>query len=165
MDTKKIDGKTHHVNFKLGNDHFAITVMRVLEIIKNRNLTNIPNSSKYIKGVLNFRGEIVPVIDMYKRFNMGITESKNEMIIIVEMESGNSSVHIGLLVDEVMDIIGFEYKDIQKAPEMGISYDLNFLDGFVDIDSQFIMVLNIDKVINKGELAENLIAEIEVMNT
>jgi purine-binding chemotaxis protein CheW len=154
MNALNIDDKSHYINFRLGKENFAISVMRVLEIIQTRTLTKVPNSSIFIKGVLNFRGEIVPVIDMYKRFNMEFEDDKNKMIIIIDMESGNNRIHMGLLVDEVLDIIEFEYKDIQKSPDMGLNYDLDFIDGFVDIDSSFIMVLNIDEVLNKTELAE-----------
>jgi purine-binding chemotaxis protein CheW len=164
MSNIKLNEKVHYVNFRLGNDHFAIPVMRVLEIIQNCTLTNVPNSSVYIRGVLNFRGEIVPVIDMYRRFNMKFNENTAKMIIIVDVESTNNHMHIGLLVDKVMDIIDFEYKDIQKAPDMGINYDLSFLDGFVDVNSQFIMVLNIDKVLDKSDLIDSKSGKIELIN-
>jgi purine-binding chemotaxis protein CheW len=162
MSNIKLNDKIHYVNFRLGSENFAIPVMRVLEIIQNCTLTKVPNSSIYIRGVLNFRGEIVPVIDMYERFNMKFDENTNKMIIIVDVESTNNHMHIGLIVDKVMDIIEFEFKDIQKAPDMGINYDLTFIDGFVDINSQFIMVLNIDKVLNKSDLIEGA-ARIDLM--
>jgi purine-binding chemotaxis protein CheW len=154
MNKSNIDDIKHYINYRLGNENFAISVDRVLEIIKNRNMTKIPNSSQYIKGVINFRGEIVPVINMYKRFNMEKAETQEGMIVVVDGNTDKSNNHIGLLVDEVEDVIEFKYKDLRKSPDMGINYDMSFIDGIVDIEGRFIMVLNIEKVLNKTELAE-----------
>ncbi|MBN2347722.1 MAG: purine-binding chemotaxis protein CheW [Bacteroidales bacterium] len=165
MSKSGLEDKNHFINFRLGNENFAISVFKVIEIINNRPLTKVPNSSTFIKGVINFRGEIVPIIDMHRRFNMNEKNDPEGMIIIVDIDSNNNSLHMGLLVDEVEDIIKFEYKDIRKSPEMGINYDINFVDGVVDIKSQFIMVLNVDKVLNKAEIAEGItIAEADLKN-
>jgi purine-binding chemotaxis protein CheW len=154
MNKINFDDIKHYINYRLGNENFAISVDRVLEIIKHRVMTKVPNSSQYIKGVINFRGEIVPVIDMHKRFNMEKDESHEGMIVVINGDSEKSNYHIGLLVDEVEDVIEFKYRDLRKSPDMGINYDMSFIDGIVDIESRFIMVLNIEKVLNKTELAD-----------
>jgi len=154
MSKINFDDVKHYINYRLGNENFAVSVERVMEIIKHRVLTKVPNSSQYIKGVINFRGEIVPVIDMHRRFNMVKDEEEEGMIVVINGDSEKSNYHIGLLVDEVEDVIEFKYKDLRKSPDMGINYDLSFVDGIIDIDDRFIMVLNIEKVLNKTELAE-----------
>jgi len=154
MSKINIDDNKHYINYRLGNENFAISVDRVLEIIQYRTLTKVPNSSDFIKGVINFRGEIVPVIDMHRRFSMERSEDAEGMIVVIDSNTGKSSNHMGLLVDEVEDIIEFKYKDLHKTPDMGINYDLSFIDGVVDIEERFIIVLDLEKVLNKYELAE-----------
>jgi purine-binding chemotaxis protein CheW len=157
MSNINFDEVRHYINYRLGNENFAISVDRVLEIIQHRVMTKVPNSSQYIKGVINFRGEIVPVIDMHRRFNMEHDESHEGMIVVIGGDSEKSGNHIGLLVDEVEDVIEFKYRDLRKSPDMGINYEMTFIDGVVDIDGRFIMVLNIEKVMNKKELADLMI--------
>lgn len=154
MSKINIDDNKHYINYRLGNENFAISVDRVMEIIQYRTLTKVPNSSDFIKGVINFRGEIVPVIDMHRRFSMERPEDAEGMIVVIDSNTGKSSNHMGLLVDEVEDIIEFKYKDLHKTPDMGINYDLSFIDGVVDIEERFIIVLDLEKVLNKFELAE-----------
>jgi purine-binding chemotaxis protein CheW len=154
MSKVNIDDVKHYINYRLGNENFAISVDRVLEIIKERTLTKVPNSSQFIKGVINFRGEIVPVIDMHRRFNIIQKEDEEGMIVVINGDSDKSNYHIGLQVDEVEDVIEFRYRELRKSPDQGINYDNSFIDGVVDVENRFIMVLNIDKVLNKTELAE-----------
>jgi len=153
MENKSIDKKTSYINFKIGKESFAVSVYKVLEIIQLNNLTRIPNTSQFVLGVLNFRGSIVPIIDMHKRFNVK-KKSDNNMIIVVDIEYNDNSAMMGLLVDEVTDVIEISYKDIRSVPEIGIKYNPEFLEGIVEKDDDFILVLNTDRVLNVAELAE-----------
>ena len=153
--------KNSFIYFKIGKENYAIVVNKVLEILQAGKLTRIPNSSEYIKGVLNFRGEIVPVIDMHKRFNLKKTENDNKMIIVIELETEKNNVLMGLLVDQVKDVIEIEYKSIRKVPDIGINYNPEFLEGMIEKEDEFILLLNVDKVLNVNELAEirNVLAD------
>ncbi len=146
--------KNSYIYFKIGKENYAIVVTKVLEILQSGKLTQIPNSSEYVKGVLNFRGEIVPVIDMHKRFNMKSPDDKNRMIIVIDLETEKNNVLMGLLVDQVKDVFEIEYKSIRKVPDIGINYNPEFLEGMIEKDDQFILLLNVDRVLNTGELAE-----------
>ncbi len=154
MATLDIDKKTSYINLRIGSESFAISVYKVLEIIQFEQLTKIPNASDFVPGVLNFRGSIVPVIDMHKRFNIENTGSADKMVVVVDIVSKDKNVLMGLLVDQVTDVIEFEYKNIKAVPDLGIKYNPEFLEGFIEIDEKFIMVLNIDRVLNVQELAE-----------
>jgi purine-binding chemotaxis protein CheW len=103
--------------------------------------------------VLNFRGSIVPIIDMHKRFNVRKKNDDN-MIIVVDIENKDNGAMMGLLVDEVTDVIEIGYKDIRSVPEIGIKYNPEFLEGIVERNEDFIKVLNTDRVLNVTELAE-----------
>ena len=146
--------KNSFIHFKIGKENYAIVVNKVLEILQAGKLTTIPNSSEFVKGVLNFRGEIVPVIDMHKRFNLKKQDDTTKMIIIIDLETEKKNVLMGLLVDQVKDVIEIEYKSIRKVPDIGINYNPEFLEGMIEKDDQFILLLNVDKVLNINELTE-----------
>lgn len=154
MITTDIDKKTSYINLRIGTEHFAISVYKVLEIIQYDQITKVPNSSDYVPGVLNFRGSIVPVIDMHKRFNMSTAGNDEKMVVVVDIVNKDKDVLMGLLVDQVTDVIEFEYKNIKSVPDLGIKYNPEFLEGFIEEKDKFIMVLNIDRVLSVQELSE-----------
>lgn len=154
MKTHELDNTRSYVHFGLGNEDFAIIVNRVLEILHLDQLTQVPNASVYVKGILNFRGSIVPVINLHKRFNFQDHISEGNMVIVIEVTHNDNTTLMGLLVEEVSDVIEFEYKDLRTVPDIGIKYNPDFLEGFVERNGKFIMVLNVDKVMNVTELAE-----------
>jgi purine-binding chemotaxis protein CheW len=154
MATMDIDKKTSYINLRIGSESFAISVYKVLEIIQFEHLTKVPNASDFVPGVLNFRGSIVPVIDMHKRFNTEASASEDRMVVVVDILNKDKSVLMGLLVDQVTDVIEFEYKNIKSVPDLGIKYNPEFLEGFIEENDKFIMVLNIDRVLSVRELAE-----------
>jgi purine-binding chemotaxis protein CheW len=154
MGTIDIDNKISYINLQIGTEHFAISVFKVLEIIKNVELTHVPNSSDFVPGVLNFRGSIAPVIDMHKRFNMNGIENEDKMVVVVDIKNKDKNVLMGLLVDQVTDVIEFDYKSIRSVPDLGIKYNPEFLEGFIEHNEKFIMVLNIDKVLSVDELSQ-----------
>ncbi|MGD2035785.1 MAG: chemotaxis protein CheW, partial [Bacteroidales bacterium] len=114
-----------------------------------------PNSSEFVLGVLNFRGSIVPVIDMHKRFNVKSASEKDKMVIVVDIKNNKeNTVLMGLVVDEVTEVVQFDYKSIRAVPELGIKYNPDFLEGIVEINEKFILVLNVDRVLSIAELSE-----------
>ncbi len=154
-----IDKKTSYINLCIGSEHFAISVYKVLEIIQFEQLTCVPNTSDFVPGVLNFRGSIVPVIDMHKRLNATTTQGGDKMVVVVDIMNKEKNVLMGLLVDRVTDVIEFDYKSIKSVPDLGIKYNPDFLEGFIEDNGKFIMVLNIDRVLNVDELSEvNMLA-------
>jgi purine-binding chemotaxis protein CheW len=154
MKIHDFDKKRSYVLFTLGNENFAVIVNRVLEILHLSHLTYVPNTSEYIKGILNFPGSIVPVINLHKRFNFNEHISEGKMVIVIEVMQSDKVIQMGLLVEEVSNVIEFEYKDIQTVPDIGIKYNPDFLEGFVEINGRFMMILNVDRVMSISELAE-----------
>ena len=154
MVTMDIDKKTSYINLRIGTEYFAISVYKVLEIIHFEQITRVPNSSDFVPGVLNFRGSIVPVIDMHKRFNINAVTKGERMVVVVDVANKDKNVLMALLVDEVTDVIEFEYKSIKAVPDLGIKYNPEFLEGFIEQNDRFVMVLNIDRVLSVEELSE-----------
>jgi purine-binding chemotaxis protein CheW len=161
MGTMDIDKISSYINLSIGTEHFAISVYKVLEIIKFEQLTRVPNTSDFIPGVLNFRGSIVPVIDMHKRFNIDSTANNEKMVVVVDIANKDKNVLMGLLVDEVTDIVEFDYKSIKSVPDLGIKYNPEFLEGFIEQEKNFIMVLNIERVLSVQELSEVSLASVD----
>jgi purine-binding chemotaxis protein CheW len=153
METSDINKETSYINFKIGKEFFAISVYKVLEIIQFEQITEIPNSSDFIRGVINFRGGIVPVIDMHKRFNLQKWENESRMVVVVDVQNNGKNITMGLLVDQVVNVIEFSFKSIRAVPDLGIRYNPEFLEGFVEIKDQFIMIMNVDRVLSVNELA------------
>jgi purine-binding chemotaxis protein CheW len=148
-----IEKKASYISLRIGTEQCAISVYKVLEIVNYGQITRVPNSPEFIPGVLNFRGSIVPLIDMPKRFNMNITDNDEKMIVVVDVMNKDKNVLMGLLVNEVTDVIEFDFKSIKSVPEMGIKFNPEFLEGFIELGNKFIMVLNIDRVLNVDELS------------
>ncbi len=153
MAISDIDKKNSYINLTIGTENFAISVFKVLEILQLEGLTKVPNASDFVPGVINFRGSIVPIIDMHKRFNMKASDIADKMVVIADVTHKDKKVLMGLLVDHVNDVVEFEYASIKAVPDMGIKYNPEFIEGFVEIQDKFIMVLNIDRVLNIEELA------------
>jgi purine-binding chemotaxis protein CheW len=153
MENSDINRENSYINFKIGKEYFAISVYKVLEIIQFEQITQIPNSSDFIRGVINFRGTIVPVIDMHKRFNIEKPENEIRMVVVVDMQNKENNVTMGLLVDQVVNVIEFNYKSIRSVPDLGIRYNPEFLEGFVEMDDHFIMIMNVDRVLSVSELS------------
>jgi purine-binding chemotaxis protein CheW len=156
----EIDKKTSYINLKIGTEQFAISVFKVLEIVQFEQITHVPDSTPLVLGVINFRGSIVPVIDMHRRFNIACDREQNKMVVIVDLKNKDKNILMGLLVDQVTDVIEFEYASIKSVPDLGIKYNPEFLEGFIELDDRFIMVLNIDRVLSLKELSDiSLIAQ------
>jgi purine-binding chemotaxis protein CheW len=153
MDTMDINRETSYINFKIGSEYFAVSVYKVLEIILFEQITRIPNSSDFVRGVINFRGSIVPVIDMHQRFNLEKPENESKMVVVVDVQNKDSSITMGLLVDQVVNVIEFNYKSIRAVPDLGIRYNPEFLTGFVEMNGQFIMIMDVDRVLSISELS------------
>jgi purine-binding chemotaxis protein CheW len=149
-----IDNKTSYINLRIGTEQFAISVFKVLEIIRFDKITRVPDSSLFVLGVINFRGSIVPVIDMHRRFKIESKRERDKMVVIVDLQNNGKNVLMGLLVDQVTNVIEFEYTSIKSVPDLGIKYNPEFLDGFIEHEERFIMVLNIDRVLSLQELSD-----------
>jgi purine-binding chemotaxis protein CheW len=153
MERIKNKHKNVFLSFKLGKELFAVSVKKVLEVLQHQHITEIPDLPEYIKGVINFRGDILPIFDARLKFNLKVqSENDNQTVIIVldlSMESKN--IRIGAVVDGVKDVITFDEADIKPVPEMGLIYNAEYINGMIKIGNSFIMILNVDKVFTSDE--------------
>ena len=140
-------GQMEIINFAIGDDQYGVDIMSVREIREWSNVTHLPRQQEYVRGVLNLRGVVVPVIDLRCRFGQGLTEcSPTHIIIIVQLEGRQ----MGLLADQVLDIVSFERGDIQAVPAVGRSRRARFLAGLVTVESTMIALIDLVHLLSEG---------------
>ena len=137
------------LTFVLGDENYALDIMTVKEIRGYEAVTKIANAPAYIKGVLNLRGDIVPIIDLRIKFQVG-EATYDEFTIVIMLMIGDRVV--GIVVDEVSDVIKVEDDDIRPPPEFGVAFDSAYLHGLTTINDQMIILVNIQKLISSDEL-------------
>lgn len=159
---KTLDNTTKHfLSIKLKDELFAVNVKKVLEVLQNQHITNVPNVPDFIKGVINFRGEILPVIEARQKFNMSNRgEDEKHVIIVLDLIVNDKKIMLGVMADGVKDVLEISENEILDVPEMGSNYNTEFLNGMVKLEEGFLMLLNVDKVFSAEEI--NIISTSEL---
>ncbi len=153
MAVDSIKETAQYLTFKLGEEIFSFPVSKVREVLDYMNITKVPKSPDYMRGVINVRGSVVPVIDMRLKFGMTQTEKTvNTCIILVEIDLDGDTTVIGALADSVQEVIEFEAEHIEPPPRIGSRWKTEFIKGIAKRDEEFIMILEIDKIFTSDEL-------------
>jgi len=141
--------------FMLQQEYFAVPVTKVLEVLQKQNITHVPKTPEHILGIINFRGDILPVIDTRRKFNLPNTNSSEKYVVIVFdiINPDNTKTIIAATVDMVKDVIVINQQNIKPVPELGLSYDSRFIQGAVRTDEGFILLLDIEKILSNKDLA------------
>lgn len=143
------------LTFYLAGEEYGVDILRVQEIKGWDTVTNIPNTPDYIKGVINIRGSIVPIIDMRLRFNLeNKTYDATTVVIVLNVLShGNQARTMGVVVDAVSDVYNIPADNIKASPDFGTAVDTEFVTGLATVEEKMIIVLDIDHMLNAAELA------------
>ena len=136
------------LTFDLAEEYYAVDILKVQEIKGYTAITRIPNTPDYIKGVLNLRGTIVPIVDLRMKFGMGSTEPTSFTVVVVVNVRNRV---MGFLVDAVSDVLDLATKDIQPPPEFGSKVDISFVAGIGTCNEHLVTLLNIDRVLSDEE--------------
>ena len=137
--------------FRLGEDLYAADIMRIKEIIRLQKMANLPKSPAFIEGVLNLRGTVIPVVDLRKRFDLAVTgHDRDTRLLIVTVERQL----LGLVVDEVTEVISVAVKDIKPPPQVSSGVLAEYLVGVCLLDNSLIMLLNLDRILSGYESEE-----------
>src|ERR1051325_2259760 len=143
-----------YLTFKLDSEVFALDVATVREVLDFTVVTKIPRTPEFMRGVINLRGSVVPVVDLRLAFGMSATEKTvNTCIIVVEVSLEGESSIMGALADSVEEVIDLDPDQIQQAPRIGASIKTDFIRGMGKRDSNFLMILDIDRVFSADQLA------------
>jgi len=155
MSAEKEDKVETFLSFKLSEEVFAINVSQVLNILEMSTITRIPKSPDYLKGVINLRGTVLPVVDL--RIKFGLPEKKatvDTSIIVLSVDLEGEAVLVGILVDAVREVLELNNLDIAPTPSIGTKYNSGFIKGMWRMDDKFIMILDIDKVFSTEEIID-----------
>lgn len=143
-----------YLTFELGSEIFGANVSKVLNILEMTKITRVPKSPSYMKGVINLRGSVLPLIDTRIKFDMGETVyTPNTCILVLDIEINGETVHVGALVDSVQEVIEIDEANIQPPPSIGSKYKSEFIEGMAKINDNFIMLLNMDLIFSNTELS------------
>jgi purine-binding chemotaxis protein CheW len=135
--------------FTLGNEEYGINILKVQEIRGYDTVTRIANAPDFIKGVINLRGVIVPIVDMRIKFNLG-APTYDQFTVVIILNIGDRVV--GMVVDSVSDVIGLNPEQIKPAPEMGSALNTDYLIGLGTIDERMLILVDIDKLMSSEEM-------------
>jgi purine-binding chemotaxis protein CheW len=153
MSVTSITETAQYLTFKLSDEVFAVEVGKVREILEYISITKVPKTPEFMRGVINVRGSVVPVIDLRLKFGMDRTEqSVNTCIIVLEMGFEGEATILGALSDSVQEVIEIEPDQIEPPPRIGTRLKTEFIKGIGKREGHFVMILDIDKVFSSDEL-------------
>jgi purine-binding chemotaxis protein CheW len=153
MAVAEITETTQYLSFNLDEEVFALDISKVREVLEFTAVTKVPQTPDFMRGVINLRGGVVPVVDMKLKFRMGVTEkSVNTCVIITDVTIGDDTVVIGAIADSVDEVFDLEPDQIELAPKIGTQLNTEFLKGMGKKNEEFILILDIDKVFAISEL-------------
>lgn len=136
--------KTQYVAFQIGKETYGVDIQQSRGIIKEFSITNVPNTEKYVMGVINLRGQIVPVIDLHERFQFKEPPpEKDRRIITVEVRNSL----IGLLVDKVNEVMRVDLDEVEPAPEVSGGIEQKYLAGIARVNEELLLLINLDKLL------------------
>lgn len=143
-----------YLTFALGSEEYGLEILKVREIIGYMDITAVPQTPSYVKGVINLRGQVIPVIDLRAKFGMEIAKVTEETcIIVVEIHQNGRKFNTGIVVDHVQEVLDIEGANIEEAPQFGASVNTDFILGMGKVGETVKILLDIDKVLGNCELA------------
>ena len=153
MVSNQMNATAQYLSFKLEDELFALDISKVREVIEFTTVTKVPQTPDFMRGVINLRGGVVPVVDLKQKFGMEKTEKTiNTCVIITEVNIDDESVVLGAMADAVDEVFDLSSENIEAAPKIGTQLNTEFLLGMGKKDDDFILLLDIDKVFSLDEL-------------
>ncbi len=142
-----------YLTFTLDAETYAIKIDQVREVLDMTKITKVPKMPEFIRGVINLRGRVVPVVDLRRKFGISITENTvDTCVMVMEVDVDDEKSVIGAIADSVREVITFEPENIEPAPKLGTRLSTDFITGMSKIDDEFIILLNVGKVFSVDEL-------------
>ncbi len=145
--------KNTYLSFIIGDELYAVNVSKVLEVLEKQNISRVPNAPHYIKGIVNFRGDIVPVFETRDKFNLpSRKENDTYVIIVLDLSEHTEAFRIGAIVDRVKDVLEIDETEIKPVPTMSKDFNSQFLQGIYKLNNNFILLLDVEKVFTTEEI-------------
>jgi len=152
---KGADGREgKYLTFTLGKEEYGIGILKIKEIIGMMAITPVPKTPTYVKGVINLRGKVIPVIDLRLKFGMEeMSYTERTCIIVVEIASRGGSILIGTVVDAVSEVLNIKGPDIEDTPTFGVKLDTDYILGMAKTNGSVKLLLDIDQILGSEQLA------------
>jgi purine-binding chemotaxis protein CheW len=154
MSVTGITETTQYLSFNLDEEIFALDISKVREVLDFTTVTRVPKTPDFMRGIINLRGSVVPVVDLRLKFGMSETEKTvNTCIIIVETTLEGEKIMIGALADSVQEVFDLDADQIEPPPKIGTKLNIDFIKGMGKRDGEFVIILSIDEVFSAEEIA------------
>jgi purine-binding chemotaxis protein CheW len=154
--------RQQYLTFMLGKEVFAVSILRIKEIIEYGQLTVVPMMPEFIRGVINLRGSVVPVMDLLARFGQDSSAlSKRTCVVILEIELEGETQDVGILVDAVNEVLEISGSEVEPAPRFGTNIRADFISGMGKVGGRFVIILDLNRVVSSGELQQVVDAAVE----
>jgi purine-binding chemotaxis protein CheW len=142
-----------YLTFKLGPESYGLGILKVQEIIGMLAVTRMPRTPEYVRGVVNLRGKVIPVLDLRLKFGMeGRQDTERTCIIVVQLHSNDSVVTMGIIVDEVSEVLDVTQPQIEPPPSFGMAVDVSFILGMGKVGQKVVILLDADRILMRNEL-------------
>jgi purine-binding chemotaxis protein CheW len=142
-----------YLTFTLAGEEYGIGILKIREIIGMMSITSVPQAPGFVKGVINLRGKVIPVIDLRLRFGMPAMDyTERTCIIVVQIDLPETTINIGIVVDSVSEVLNISGGDIEDAPMFGTQLNTNYILGMAKIEGGVKILLDIDKVLTENEI-------------
>jgi purine-binding chemotaxis protein CheW len=143
-----------YLTFKLAEEEYGLEILKVQEIIQMQAVTKVPRTPEYVRGVINLRGKVIPVVDLRSKFELASTkDTEKTCIIVVQIAQGDAKVTMGIIIDEVKEVLDIKAENIEQTPSFGSSVKTEFILGMGKIGASVKILLDIDKVMSIQEVA------------
>lgn len=148
------DREGKYLTFSLANEEYGIGILKIKEIIGMMPITTVPQTPEFVKGVINLRGRVIPVLDLRSRFGMDpVDYTDRTCIIVVEIAGGAGNVMIGVVVDSVSEVLSIKAEVIEETPSFGTKLSTDYILGMAKIGKSVKILLDIDKVLGADEIS------------
>ena len=142
-----------YLTFQLGGEEYGVEILKVQEIIQMQKVTPVPGAPSFIRGVINLRGKVIPVVELRKKFSMPAADDTEKTVIIVMLiEKGDAEMTMGIIIDDVREVMDVAADSIEKTPALGSKVDTGFIMGICKAKGGVKMLLDIDKVLTDSDL-------------
>jgi purine-binding chemotaxis protein CheW len=149
------DREGKYLTFSLAGEEYGIGILKIREIIGMLPITSVPETPHYVKGVINLRGKVIPVVDLRLRFGMAeIDYTERTCIIVVEMGSPGGMLHIGTVVDAVSEVLNIKGEDIADTPSFGAKFNTDYILGMAKMGKGVKLLLDIDRVLSSDDIVQ-----------
>jgi len=153
MSTNNVDTTNQYLTFSLSDELYALEVSKVKEVLEYQPITRVPKTPDFMRGVINVRGGIVPIVDLRLKFELPAQEQTvDTCIIVLEIAIEKETITVGTIADNVHEVVEIQPEEIEPTPKIGTRLDTDFIEGIGKNNDRFLVILNIDKILTSEEI-------------